>query len=430
MLHLLGKLLPKEFAVRARGAHKFRKLLLLYDLARYASCVGPLNFITWKGRRVEQTQVPLFGVRVLFWWHHILLQFAHGHFRTTHLKAFLAHVINIDYCRLLFQIVTWVGVFMMWLQVIKDDFIIVLPLSNLTMSLLYQLLLSQAVIWNGLVASWDSGGGLVIRALIRLGQGHEQMLALFFLGRLVQVVQVGRRRHHLRGLARCFLDHGHRVLVHIVSLVGGVGGASATLKVILTGNLRHLLNAVLVHNFLARTSALLLVEVSVYFISCRLIQIAHLFARIFQWEVVFGSLGLLFSLAPRLESSLEEAVWGEHFRFLIGGRHSNCLLHLIEVGLSFAEYDTLHAPSWHTSWVSKDESVVLCVAAGFWRQVQNFGRLLSITGLQWLEVALHSKVSCDEVQLSTLGAQVVFCGVVSRFCDVIINAGILDTARI
>ena len=46
MLHLLGKLLPKEFAVRARGAQKFRKLLLLFDLARYASCVGPLNFVT------------------------------------------------------------------------------------------------------------------------------------------------------------------------------------------------------------------------------------------------------------------------------------------------------------------------------------------------------------------------------------------------
>ena len=89
-----------------------------------------------------------------------------------------------------------------------------------------------------------------------------------------------------------------------------------------------------------------------YFISCRLIQIAHLFARIFQREVVFGSLGLLFSLASRLESSLEEAVWGENFRFLVGGRHSNCLLHLIEVGLCFAEYDALHAARGHSSRVS------------------------------------------------------------------------------
>ena len=46
MLHLLGKLLPEEFAVRARGAHKFRMLLLFFNLARYVSCVGPLNFVT------------------------------------------------------------------------------------------------------------------------------------------------------------------------------------------------------------------------------------------------------------------------------------------------------------------------------------------------------------------------------------------------
>ena len=76
----------------------------------------------------------------------MLLQFAHGHFRATHLKAFLAHVINIDYGRLLLQVATRVRVFMMWLQVIKDDFVIVLPLSTLAMCYLYQLLLSQAVI--------------------------------------------------------------------------------------------------------------------------------------------------------------------------------------------------------------------------------------------------------------------------------------------
>ena len=46
MLHLLGKLLPEEFAVRARGAHKFRKLLLLFDLAWDAMSVGSLNFVT------------------------------------------------------------------------------------------------------------------------------------------------------------------------------------------------------------------------------------------------------------------------------------------------------------------------------------------------------------------------------------------------
>ena len=124
-----------------------------------------------------------------------------------------------------------------------------------------------------------------------------------------------------------------------------VGGASTTLKVILTGNLCHLLNAVLVHRFLARTTALLLVDVGMYFISCRLIQIAHLFAGIFQREVVFGSLGLLVSLALRLESSFEKAVWGEQLRPLIGCRHGNRrLLLLIEV-LSFAENDALHAPS-------------------------------------------------------------------------------------
>ena len=53
LLHLLGKLLPEEFAVRACSARKFLKLLLLFNLARHASSVGPLNFVSWKDRRVE-----------------------------------------------------------------------------------------------------------------------------------------------------------------------------------------------------------------------------------------------------------------------------------------------------------------------------------------------------------------------------------------
>ena len=76
----------------------------------------------------------------------------------------------------------------------------------------------------------------------------------------------------------------------------------------------------------------------VYFVSCRLIQIAHLFAGILQREVVFGSLGRLFlGLAPRLKPTLEEIVWGEHLRPPIGGRHRDrlSLLLLIEL-LSFA----------------------------------------------------------------------------------------------
>ena len=87
-----------------------------------------------------------------------------------------------------------------------------------------------------------------------------------------------------------------------------------------------------------------------YFISCRLIQIAHLFAGIFQREVVFGSLGLLFSFAPRLEPTLEQIVRREHLRPPISSSHRDRLrlLLLIEV-LSFAEDDTLHAASGHPS---------------------------------------------------------------------------------
>ena len=89
----------------------------------------------------------------------------------------------------------------------------------------------------------------------------------------------------------------------------------------------------------------------VYLISCRLIQIAHLFARILQREVVFGPLGLFLGLAPRLESTLEQIVWGEHLRPPIGGRHSkrlSLLLLLIEV-FSFAQNDALHTASGHPS---------------------------------------------------------------------------------
>ena len=44
MLHLLGKLLPEQFAVRAYRATDFRQLLLLFNLAWHASSVGPLLY--------------------------------------------------------------------------------------------------------------------------------------------------------------------------------------------------------------------------------------------------------------------------------------------------------------------------------------------------------------------------------------------------
>ena len=104
-----------------------------------------------------------------------------------------------------------------------------------------------------------------------------------------------------------------------------------------------------------------------YFISCRLIQIAHLFAGVFQRVVGFGLLGLLLSLAPRLMSSLEEVARGEQLRSLIRCRHSDRrLLLLVEVVLGFAEHDALHASGGHPGCVSKEEGIVFGVATRLW----------------------------------------------------------------
>ena len=77
----------------------------------------------------------------------MLLKFAHGRFRTANLYGLLAHIVDIDDRRLLFQVVTWVRrVFMMRLQVVKYDFVIVFPFCALAMRFLHQLLLSQTVV--------------------------------------------------------------------------------------------------------------------------------------------------------------------------------------------------------------------------------------------------------------------------------------------
>ena len=79
----------------------------------------------------------------------MLLKFAHGRFHVADLLTTLADIVNIDYCWLLFHVVTWVvryRVFAMLLQVVEYNFIIVLPFSALAMRFLNQLLMFHTFI--------------------------------------------------------------------------------------------------------------------------------------------------------------------------------------------------------------------------------------------------------------------------------------------